>query len=493
MDPFTTLLRRLPALALALALPSCGSSPATSSAASTAAGAGGATSATGTITGGGGNGGASSGAGGGATSTTSGAGGTTGTGGDGGASTGTGGGAGGGTCAGDPACVCPDQQLIAGYGEHDGLRAIDASHFALVDTGTWAAYSALIDGLGLPFAALDALPLNRTGTKPTGALAAALSTIVGYQGAFTWESGDQSVTYWVPQGLTGGTAGAREYVIVSWHYDEAHIADDPNPPASGDKGVRLSFADVSGLGGDVPYRHVLLVEPNAASGFVSVNIHAGGLAFYGPYLYVADTSKGVRVFDTTRLMATSSAAMCSGQIGKVGNAYCAYGYSYALPQVGGFYYPAGTHASCRAKFSFLSLDATTNPPSLVSGEYDNDVSLGIYSRLLRFPLDPGTSRLAADGAGAAHASEAFYAGNRNVQGAASVGGKFFLNATRYSGALSTGKVNQASKVYKASAGKWAYMPEGIHHAKGSGRLYVNTEGSADMTRLVFATKASAIP
>lgn len=402
-------------------------------------------------------------------------------------------GAGGGTCIGDPTCVCAFQTKIAGYTEHDGLRAIDPAHFDLVDTETWTSYAAAIDALGLPYVALDALNLNRIGTKPDATLAANLATVVGYQGAFEWEAGDQNVSYWIPQGLTGGVAGARNYVIVSWHYDETNIANDPNPPASGDKGVRLAFADVTTLGGDVPYRHLLLVEPKGAAGLASVNIHAGGMALYGPYLYVADTSRGVRVFDTTRIMATSSAAACSDQIGKVGADVCAYGYAYALPQIGGYYYPSGTDASCRAKFSYLSLDTTSDPPSLLSGEYDNDVTVGIYSRLLRFPLDAGSHKLAVDPQNVVHANGAWYAGNRNIQGATAINGKFFLNATRYNGALFTGSVNQASKVYLASDNKWGYMPEGIHYVPASGRLFINTEGHANMPRIVYAVKASSIP
>ncbi len=403
------------------------------------------------------------------------------------------GGAGGGTCIGDPTCVCPYQQPIAGYAEHDGLRAIDPSHFDLVDTGTWATYAAAIDGLGLPFVALEALNLNRTGTKPDATLAANLATVVGYQGAFEWESGDQTVTYWIPQGLTGGRAGARDYVIVSWHYDEANIAADPNPPPSGDKGIRVAFADVTGLGGNVPYRLVLLVEPKGATGLTSVDIHAGGMALYGPYLYVADTSRGVRVFDTTRIMAVSTSAACSTQIGKVAAEVCAYGYAYALPQIGGYYYPTGTDASCKAKFSYLSLDTTSNPPSLISGEYDNDVNVGIYSRLLRFPLDAATHKLTVDPQNVVHANGAWYAGNRNVQGATAINGKFFLNATRYNGALFTGSVDQASKVYQSANGKWGYMPEGIHYVPESGRLFINTEGHTNMPRIVYAVKASSIP
>src|SRR4051812_12007888 len=147
-----------------------------------------------------------------------------------------------GSCPADcepAACVCPFQGPLAGYAEHDGLRAIDAGSFVLADTGTWETAAAHFDGLGLPVVSLDALDLNRTGTAPAGTLKSALQSMVSYSGGFAWEPGDQTVTYWVPQGISPGvTAGGKAMVAVSWHYDEAHVADDPNPPMVGkDKGI----------------------------------------------------------------------------------------------------------------------------------------------------------------------------------------------------------------------------------------------------------------
>ena len=391
-------------------------------------------------------------------------------------------------------CVCPFHGPIAGYAEHDGLTAIDAASFVIADTDTWAAAAAHFDGLGLPVVTLDALPLNRTGTAPAGALKTALQGMVSYKGGFEWEPGDQSVTYWVPQGLSPGvTAGGKKMVVASWHYDETHIADDPNPPLVGnDKGIRLSFADVTSVGGDIPYRHLLFVERDAAAGFRSVNIHAGGLAWVGSYLYVADTSRGVRVFDLSRILQVSTAAECATRIGKNGANHCAYGYAYVLPQVGAFSFPAGLSAVCKPAFSFISLDDTSSPPSIVSGEYDNDPVTGIYSRLLRWPLDPATGKLAPGSNGTVHPSAAWYAGNRNLQGAASVDGKFFLDATRYNGSLFTGAPGQASKVYKATAGDWVYMAEGIQRAP-DGLLWIVTEGHASMPRVVVSAKPADIP
>ena len=48
----------------------------------------------------------------------------------------------------------------------------------------------------------------------------------GVSQAFGWNSGDQNVDYWIPQGLTGsadasasGLVGGREVVLASWYYD----------------------------------------------------------------------------------------------------------------------------------------------------------------------------------------------------------------------------------------------------------------------------------
>jgi hypothetical protein len=388
----------------------------------------------------------------------------------------------------DSACACPQNGPISGYSEFDGLRAIDAGKFVLRDTNTWTSYAAAIDGLGLTRVSLEQLPLNRTATR--------LSTqsYVGYGNGFAWASGDQTVAYWVPQGLAGGTAGAKKLVAVGWHYDETNNSTDDAPPADGtDKGSRVSFVDVTDLSATIGYRNVLLVEPDSTKGFKPVAFHAGGMAWSGNYLYVADTSRGVRVFDLTRILEVSTATGCSSHVGRYNGVICGYGYGYVLPQVGGFYFPAGLSASCKPKFSFISIDRSTTPDTILSGEYDNDTTTGIYSRILRWPIDEASDRLAAGSNGVVTATGAWYAGNRNVQGVAASGGKFFLNSTRYSGTLMTGRVAAASTLYRADAGRWAWMPEGMN-ISATGNLWVSTEGSGtDRPRIVFYSHIADIP
>lgn len=392
----------------------------------------------------------------------------------------------------DDACVCPENGPIDGYVEHAGPVAVDTSGFVLVDTGKWESNASHFDGLGLPKVALDALPLDRMATSPTGALATALEGMIAYSGGFEWESEDAAVTYWIPQGVTAVKAGGSNLVAVSWHYDEDLVAQDPSPPVDGDdKGVRVSFADVSGLGGAVPYTHVLLVRAAETGGFAPITLMAGGIGWAGDYLYVAETDRGVRVFDLTRILEVSTEPECETAIGQVGDGYCAYGYSHVLPQVGSFYFPDGLSDSCKPKFSFISVDPTAAVPSLMAGEYVNDDVTGIYSRLFRWSLDPASNRLATGPTGAARPTAAWYAGNRNIQGVAADGDKLLVNSTRYSGALLTGAEGEASKVYKATDGAWAWSPEGIHASDGV--LWTCTQGHMSMPRVVFTAQAASLP
>ena len=386
----------------------------------------------------------------------------------------------------DPSCTCPERGPIAGYAEHDGPRAISASSFVLKDSGTWQTYAQALDALGLPKVPLDALPLNRQATRMPN------EPWPGFVAGFRWESGDLTVPYWIPQGLTGGAVGGRSYVVVSWHYDEAQRAADPSPATDGlDKGARVSFAEVSDLNA-VTYRHVLLVEPDAARGFKPVTFHAGGLAWVGTNLYVADTSRGVRVFDLTRVLQVSTASACSGVCGVSNGVACAYGYGYVLPQVGAYTFPTGLSSSCRPTFSFISLDRGTTPPTLLSGEYDNDATYGIYSRLVRWPLAAGTGRLATGPTGVVTATGAWYAGSRNLQGATSANGRFLMNATRYSGALILGTPGSPSTVLRADRDEWGWMVEGIH-VSAAGNVWNSTEGHANLPRSVFFVRLSGLP
>ncbi len=341
------------------------------------------------------------------------------------------------------------------------------------DTDSWASRSALIADLAsqLPTFALTGVlgDLNRAGAK--------VSSVPGL-GAVSrgvkWEPGDETVAYWWPQGLTGsgdGVAGklaGKDVVLSAWYYQQAS-----DPGSKVQKGVRLAVLDPA----TAKYRFALLVEPYAAGGvttFKSVPIHAGGLAWYGDYLYVADTGAGFRVFDLTRVLTVATDADTIGLDAATG-AFRAHKYKYAIPQIGA--YQRG--GSCKPLFSFVALDRSSVPPSLVTGEYD-DASL--YARLLRWSLDPVSGRIA----GSVFApTEAYFAGQTHLQGALPLGGKWLLSSSKPAGG--------AGALYRVAPGAsktfaWSDSPEDLYLDGSSGELWCQSE--ANGARYVFSVPAS---
>jgi hypothetical protein len=358
------------------------------------------------------------------------------------------------------------------------LTAHDASCLKLQDQNTWSTYASYMTGVG-PALGLPAIlgDLNRAGPVLTSTNHPAA---VGYKGGFRWNDGDMSTTEWVPQGLTAGVSGSTNVAIVAWHYTLS----------SPDKGVRISVADISDMSlSAVNYRHVLLVRPTSAGNFTTIPEHGGGLAWYGNYLYMADTADGVRVFDLTQLREVSTSTTCDTAIGKVGTEWCAYGYKYVLPQVSAYVVPSTIVSPCRPKFSFLSKDSRGSTDVLLSGEYCNNTGTGcpydgstpgLGGRLYRWPVDSTTYRLKTV-SGLVAPERAWIMNEPNVQGVAPImtttaTTSYWLSSTRYSGALFKVSTGASRTAYLSGNGDWARMPEGMH-ATGSGtNLWTVTEG-----------------
>lgn len=112
------------------------------------------------------------------------------------------------------------------------------------------------------------------------------------------------------------------------------------------------------------------------------------------------------------------------------------------------------------RFSFVSLDRTTTPDSLLIGEYH---ATRTDCRLIRFSLDYQTRWLKTAAGGIATAVQAVSHGNKKIQGAASIDGKFFL--TQSGGNLLSyswrGGKKTSKKVFPA-------VPEDLSYEKGVG-------------------------
>ncbi len=387
----------------------------------------------------------------------------------------------------DPCPVAPAcPSLPAGYGVGDGLRAIDRCGFPLTDLDTWAAADALLDALpaSVPQRTLADVvtELNRVATPVTAA--AVPGDPPGVRVAFTWQAGDRSVAYWIPQGLTGsfdatldGRVAGRKLVLVSWYHERAE-----EPGATVDKGVRLAIVDVTDPAA-IRYRLVLLVEPIARGGrtdFAPVAVHAGGLAWHGDHLWVPDTGTGFRVFDLGRLFEVDASVDALGYDATTG-AYHAHGYRYVVPQIGRY----RDDDACAPRFSFVALDRSTTPPSLVSGEYD---ATSIGGRLYRWPLDADTGHLAASSRGRVVPDGAWFAGQTHLQGAAARGDTFWLSSSAPAGGA--GALYRAGIDRPSVALPWIDSPEDLAVDEGDGLVWSLSE--AIDARYVIGVARTAI-
>ena len=325
--------------------------------------------------------------------------------------------------------ACPT--LPAGYRLGDGLRAIDRCGFPLAERATWAVRAAIVDALpaSVPRVTLADIAgdLNRAATRVTAAQVP--GDAPGVRSAFAWQAGDRDVAYWIPQGVTGsfdgvasGLVAGRRLLLVSWYHELA-----AEPGATTDKGVRIAIVDVTDPAA-VRYRFALLVDPvvrDGRSDFAPVPVHSGGLAWFGDHLYVPDTGNGLRVFDLTRILAVDTTVDRLGYDPATG-VYQAHGYRYVIPQVDTYV----DDGACAPRFSYVAVDRSTTPPSLISGEYDATTFGG---RLFRWPLDAVSGRLQLTDRGRVVPAGAWYLGQTHVQGAAARDDVYWLSSSAPAG------------------------------------------------------------
>ncbi|GAA0913859.1 hypothetical protein GCM10009560_06570 [Nonomuraea longicatena] len=243
---------------------------------------------------------------------------------------------------------------------------------------------------------------NRTGVRK-GASAALGTMNPRPPEWYAFDTGDQDTIDWYPQGLTCGTDSGEVGVpvfVVSWYFK----------PAVGERGIRLTFFSPTTM----RYQHALLVEAKPDGSYGPIDIHAGGIAWYGDLLYVADTTRGLRVFDLAHLLDLRTVQRDLGdpqKVGVIGGKFNAFGYRYIVPQS-----DAWTVATPGARFSFAAIDRSGAQHLLVTGEYD---AAGPGGRAARYPL------LAAGGLDAPR--DCFTMGADKIQGAVSQGERWYLS------------------------------------------------------------------
>lgn len=270
---------------------------------------------------------------------------------------------------------------------------------------------------------------TRDRAADVAAFAASLGTVVGLDGVladlnrsgravavpgraagwgFRWSDHDVRSQRWWPQGITvpePDLAGDRDVLCTSWYC---------RADGGTNSGSRVTFVDlVDGAG--PRYRHVLLVEPSLGVDHDldvrPVRIHAGGLAWHGPFLHVAATARGLVVFRPADVVRVSSPERT-------------WGYRYVLPVR--FTYDGVADPGVEPmRYSFLSVQVVNGRPVVHAGEYGRG---GRTTRMVDYELDPATSLL-RETAGAVRPRCLHPSGPEGMQGVAVVDDAFYVTTS----------------------------------------------------------------
>ncbi|GIH15730.1 hypothetical protein [Rugosimonospora africana] len=253
--------------------------------------------------------------------------------------------------------------------------------------------------------------------------------LAGYTGGFGFDSGDNNDCTNYPQGITSsrdaiGTANSGNYdghqlILVSWYTTDGCGGDQSRS--------RITLVDWDATYPN-DYRKILLVEPTgtaAAPSFKDITVHAGGVSWYGDYLYVADTGHGMRVFNLKDILKTNTGGTAD-QIGRQSSGvYYAHNYAYVLPQVGTI--TASTTSGTSLVWSSISLDRVSG--SIVMVEYTCQSGCTAYPnrapRAVRFPFTSGATTFAAS----TTATEALQLPWYKLNGVASHNGRWWFNSS----------------------------------------------------------------
>ncbi|MEV1288639.1 hypothetical protein [Micromonospora sp. NPDC049679] len=369
-------------------------------------------------------------------------------------------------------------EAVDGPGPSAAATTLTAANFRLKASS----YSSLIDDLDAALPNVSVPTVVADGNRAATACSPSAANRVA---SFCWNSGDNTVAYWIPQAVTttadaydAGTYEGATAILVSWYDDGSDGVD---------RGVRVSFVDYSTPSAPT-YRHVLLVEPYTRSdgraSFRPINLHAGGMFWYGHYLYVASTNAGFRVFDMRHLWETSTTNGAAIGLQSDGS-YQAYGYKYVLPQALSYARStAGGYAPLT--FSFAALDRTSTPDSVIVGEY---ASPGTGTRLVRFPIDYTTRMFTESSDGYAHGTQAYDVSVTSMQGATAINGRYYLSTSDGSGNKGDLATFTPGGSVVMHTDTLPIGPEDLSYWAARDQLWSVTEYAG--SRSVFAVRASA--
>lgn len=288
---------------------------------------------------------------------------------------------------------------------------------------------------------------------------------------FRWSDADVATTRWWPQGITSSADAdpseeylGRRVLLTSWY---------SKTPSGANGGSRITVVDLDTL----EYRHVLLVVPERSpDGQITLrplNVHAGGLVWFGPYLHVAGTRRGLFSCRLEDLLRVDSRAE-------------AFGYRYVLP-VRFAYHANADDGVERMRYSFLSLDRSDPEPHLVAGEYGRG---DMTRRLVRFSIDPATGHLATDEDGSSRPAWFEDRGLGHMQGAVIVDGTYYVTSSRgryLLGRIHVGRPGSFTSVPRALP----VGPEDITYWPSTDRFWSLSEYPG--RRFVFAVARADLP
>jgi hypothetical protein len=290
---------------------------------------------------------------------------------------------------------------------------------------------------------------------------------------FRWDRSDERTRRWWPQGITTSADHSEDErvhgrsVVVTSAY--SHDIRGVN------KGARLTFVDITDRSRP-RYRHVLLVAPRLSdAGEVDVRrvrIHAGGIAWHGPWIHVGATARGLYSFHIDDILHVPASRDRSRLGFRTDGGFDGFGYRYLLP-LRSTYDGQAAPGHARLRHSFLSLDRSERPAHLVVGEYGRSE---MTTRLARFEIDPATSLLRPDADGVVRPT-AMHDGVPRMQGATVVAGRWYVttSAGRLRGSLWAGRPG----ALVPSEGALPVGPEDITYWPSTDQLWSLTEYPGD--------------